>query len=151
MAKKLQGPKSKAWDEFARWIRVKGCIESTGIPFVGVCITCGKRFHISFLDAGHLIPGRRNAVLLHEEAVNPQCRICNQGKHGCNKKYRAIMEAKYGCKQVDQWYIDSKKLIHDRDMDFEGKRAMYHARTRALLLVHGYSDFDDMMRGSRGI
>ncbi len=71
MAKSKQ-PKKKAWDAMSIYIRTKECLETTGLPFVGVCFTCDKRFHIDALDAGHFVSGRRNAVLFEENGVHIQ-------------------------------------------------------------------------------
>lgn len=71
MAKKLQNKaKADAWSEFSRFIRVRDCLETTGLAFVGVCITCGRRFHIRYLQAGHCLPGRSNAKLFDEKLVH---------------------------------------------------------------------------------
>jgi len=151
MAKNLNSPaKTKAWNAFARWKRITDCLTTTGYPFLGVCVTCDKQFHISFLDAGHCFASRTNAVLFHEKLVNIQCQICNQGLHGRSKKYRKIMEAKYGKAQVDKWEIEGKRVIHNRDMDFDGICKKYTKLTKEVLLSLGYNTYEEMTRGRDG-
>ena len=101
MAKKLPNKlKAKAWKAFSKYIRVRDCIKTTGLPYVGVCITCDKRHHINYLDAGHCYPGRRNANLFNERFTNIQCRYCNQYCHGKPKKYEKVMIEWYGAEYV---------------------------------------------------
>lgn len=147
MAKKVTGSKSTAWDAFSRWIRVSGCILSTGYPFVGNCITCRKRYHIRYLEAGHCFGGRHNNILFHEELTNQQCRRCNEILHGRYKKYRKIMEEQYGVGQVEQWDVERKKPVHNRDMDYGAIAKNYKNRTNELLKPFGYHSFEDMLQG----
>lgn len=147
MAKSISNPaKKKAWDAFSRYIRVRDCIATTRCPFAGVCITSGRRFHITALQAGHCFPGRNNARLFQEELVNAQSFIDNEFRHGRPKKYRKIMEEKYGVEQVAKWEIEGKKVIHNRDMDFEGRAKEYRERTNELLKPFGYPSYEVMMK-----
>ena len=147
MAKNLTGPVKTAWDAFAQWVRVKGCIETTGHPFAGVCITCGKQFHIRVLQAGHLFPGRSNGVLFNEKLVNPQCVICNETFHGRSKRYRKRMNEKYGVEQVNKWEAEGKKPIHHYDMDYEAIKLKYREKLRILLVPFGYNNYEEMLHG----
>jgi len=149
MAKALTGPAKTAWDAFAQWVKVKGCLETTFYPYVGVCVTCGKRFHIRALEAGHLISGRSNGILFHEELVNPQCVICNQRHHGRPKRYRKAMVAKYGEEQVLTWEREAKKPIHNRDMDWEGIKLKYRKKLHILLVPFGYKNYKEMLQGNQ--
>lgn len=147
MAKSLNSKmKSKAWDEFSRFIRIRGCLKATGLAFVGVCITCERKFHIRYLQAGHCFPGRRNAVLLDERLVNPQCRYCNEYKHGEREKYEAAMIKKYGKVKFEKMKIESKKIIHDCDMDFESLAKKYTKKTNELLREHGYKTYSELLK-----
>ena len=115
-----------------------------------MCITCGKQYHISYLDAGHCFAGRSNAGLFHEELVNAQCRNCNQFYHGKPKKYRKIMEEKYGEDTVELLEAACKLVLHNRDMDFEEIRKHYISETNLLLVVYGYNNYEEMIRGRDG-
>ena len=147
MAKALTGPAKTAWNAFAQWVKVKGCIETTGYPFAGVCVTCGKRFHIRALQAGHLFPGRSNGVLFQEELVNPQCVICNERFHGRPKRYRKKMDEKYGVEQVDKWEAEGKKPIRHFDMDYEAIKLKYRAAITKLLIPFGYNSYKELLQG----
>lgn len=148
MAKKTNSTsKARAWNRFSQWVRVKGCLDTTDYPFVGVCITCRKRYHIRALQAGHMIPGRRNGVLFHEKLTNPQCVICNERYHGRPKKYRERMIEIHGEKQVSQWECEAKKVIHNRDMDYKAIEIKYRKATNKLLIPFGYGSYEEMLKG----
>lgn len=147
MAKTLTGPAKTAWDAFAQWVKVEGCIKTTGFPFVGLCITCRKRFHIRALQAGHAKGGRNNAILFHEALTNPQCIVCNETFHGKPKKYRKILLMEFGEKQVEAWEQEASKIIHNRDMDYEGIKLKYRAKTKKLLIPFGYNNYDELLQG----
>lgn len=147
MAKSISNPaKKKAWNAFSRMRRVQCCIDTTRCPFVGVCVTCGKKFHIIALQAGHCFPNRSNARLFQEELVNAQCVICNETHHGRTKRYRKRMEEKYGVEQVEKWKVEGKKVIHNRDMNFEGRAKEYRERTNEMLKPFGYPNYETMMK-----
>ena len=128
-----QTSKAKAWTAFSLYIRTRDCLNTTGLPFVGVCITCGKRYHIKALQAGHALPGRGNAKLFDEELVNAQCMFCNMHKHGKTKKYHAKMRKKYGKKRFEEMKIDSKKVIPNRDMHFDEIEQKYKQKLNELI------------------
>ena len=142
---KLTGPAKKAWDAFSRLKRVIDCLETTGYPFLGVCVTCHRQRHIRYLEAGHCFTGRSNGVLFSRKLVNAQCNYCNMVMHGCIKKYRRLMAEKYGIKKVDAWYIESRKPIHDRDMDFEGREKRYKEELLAILRPLGYHSWKNLL------
>ena len=51
--------KESCWKEFSQMIRVRDCLRTTGCSSWGLCITCGKRYHIKLLQAGQLQHLRR--------------------------------------------------------------------------------------------
>ena len=147
MAKKLTGSAKTAWNAFAQWVKINGCIKTTGYPFVGVCITCRKRFHIRSLQAGHSKGGRNNAILFHEALTNPQCVICNETHHGLPKKYRKILVMEFGEKQVEVWEREVNEIIPNWDMDYEAIKLKYRAATTILLIPFGYKTYQEMLQG----
>jgi len=145
---KATGAKNTAWIAFGHFIRVRDCLATTYYPFVGVCVTCKRRFHITALDAGHMTPGRSNGVLFNEELVNAQCSSwCNRMNHGFHDKYRKVMVEKYGEEQISTWEREGKKPIPDKDMDFPAITQKYRALTKELLRPFSYNSFEDMLHG----
>ncbi|GAG08831.1 unnamed protein product [marine sediment metagenome] len=148
MAKKLQNKaKAKAWEKFSRFIRVRDCLAATGLPFVGVCITCGRRFHIRYLQAGHCLPGRSNAKLFDEKLVFAQCKYCNEVKHGEKKKYEAKMITKYGKAKFEQMKIDAKKII--KYVDYEQLAKTYNDKYIALMKSCGFKTWLELLKQER--
>lgn len=145
MAKKT--PKDKAWESFSRWKRVKDCLETTGFAFLGICITCNRQFHIRALEAGHLISGRRNAVLFDEELVNIQCGYDNRIKQGRPKKYRKVMVAKYGEEFIVERELLKNKVIQDIAMDFEGIKKTYDEKYKELMRAYGFKTWMELLKG----
>ena len=88
--------KRKCWDDFSRYIRTRDCLRTTGCKDWGLCITCGKRYHIKLLQAGHFIPGRHNANLFSERGTHAQCYNCNINLRGNTLEYRRQIIAFYG-------------------------------------------------------
>jgi len=147
MPKALTGTKKTAWDAFAQWVRVRDCIEATGYPFVGVCITCGKNFHISALHAGHMMAGRQNAKLFDEQLVHVQCYFCNFAPGGKSKKFRKKMVEKHGEEQVSQWERKARKVLKTKDMDFPAITQKYREKIKSLLQPFGYKTYSEMLQG----
>jgi len=148
---KPRTPKSKAWAAFSRYIRTRDCLNTTGLAFVGICVTCDRRFHIRALQAGHCLPGRSNAKLFDEELVHAQCVFCNMHRHGESKKYRAKMAAKYGVERFEQMIADRKKAV--KYLDYEAIEVKYKAKLKELssdldrwsiqwIIKHGGVDID---------
>lgn len=145
MAKKLTGNKSDAWREFSRYIRVKECIKARGLPFVGYCITCGRPFHIRYLQAGHCpdFAGRGNLKLFCVKVVFPQCRECNEIKNGDVKKYRKVLLKKYSQEYIDKLKRVCRKTVK---LDYDRLAVIYKKKTKELLRPFGYSSYEDMLR-----
>jgi len=139
--------KDNCWKSFSKYIRIKGCLETTGLPFVGICITCERQFHIGMLEAGHLIGGRKNSVLFSEKLVNNQCTYCNRIQHGEYKKYKKAMCKRYGEERLERWIIRLKRrLIADRNMDFSGRCKRYGRKMGILLRRHGYKTWRELLQ-----
>lgn len=146
MAKSLKGSgKTKAWNMLSRYIRIRDCLATTNFPFAGVCVTCGKKWHITALAAGHLFAGRTNAKLFPDDdrVIRTQCVICNEIFHGKPKKFRRVLETEHGVELVKKWERDSKKVIHDDELDFGAIEKKYKEKYLKLLHDAGYRDYDD--------
>lgn len=89
--------KKKAWTEFSKFIRTRGA----DVDGMNDCFTCPVRLHWKSLEAGHLVPGRNNAVLFSDVGVNPQCRRCNGHFRGNVIVYYPKMVRLHGQSVVD--------------------------------------------------
>src|SRR4030043_1017559 len=94
--KSLSKLKKEAWTLFSQYIRTRDCLKTTGCASFGLCITCGKRYHFKFLQAGHFIPGRHNANLFSERGTHAQCYNCNINLRGNTLEYRRKIIQMYG-------------------------------------------------------
>ncbi len=88
--------KKQAWVLFSQYIRMRDCLKTTGCTSFGLCITCGKRYHIKLLQAGHFISGRHNANLFSEKGTHAQCYNCNINLRGNTLEYRRKIIGMYG-------------------------------------------------------
>ncbi len=88
--------KKKCWAVFSLYIRMRDCLKTTGCASFGLCITCGKRYHIKLLQAGHFVSGRHNANLFSERGVHAQCYNCNINLRGNTLEYRRQIVGTYG-------------------------------------------------------
>lgn len=81
--------KKKAWNWFSKYIRLKYADTKGNVQ----CVTCGKYYKWNGgIQAGHYVDGRKNAVLLNEKIVYPQCTHCNIFLHGNKNKYTEFMK-----------------------------------------------------------
>lgn len=125
--------KKKAWTEFSRFIRTRDCLNSTGTPDQGRCVTCGNILPFEKLQAGHFVPGRRNAGLFDERGVHAQCYACNVGLHGNWPEYLRFMESEYGQDVIDE-LIDLRHVtVKFTAADLEERAKDYRERTKDLL------------------
>jgi len=151
MAKRTVGPETTAWNRFSQFIRVKRCLETTGFAFVGICATCSAKRHISFMDCGHCIAGRGNAIKFNERRVDIQCRQCNRVWNGKLKKFQLILAKRYYPEAdaagltdiIDRWKAEAKQPVSRRDMDYPLIAKKYQKLTTELL---GES-YEDMLAG----
>lgn len=98
--------KKKAWTQFSLFIRLRDSLKTVGNTTQCACITCGNiypTFGRSCIQAGHFIPGRKNAVLFHEDLVHGQCHICNMWRKGDWVSYEKKMVEMYGRKKVEEF------------------------------------------------
>jgi len=141
--------KGNTWDEYSRYIRIRRCIETTRLPFVGICVTCDRRFHIAALQAGHYpeFAGGTNIKKFLTKFIFLQCTFCNLINHGEKKKYAKKMVKLYG-----QDYIDKiKRYAHKPvQLDYERLRTAYNRKTKELLSKYGYGSWDQMLGMNKG-
>jgi hypothetical protein len=95
----LPALKRKAWKLLSEYVRRKSASPTNGMA---ECYTCGTMMHWRNIDAGHFVPGRSGAVLLVEENVRPQCKICNLWMRGNYHQYTLRMIDEVGRAKVDE-------------------------------------------------
>ena len=132
MKRKKKSLKKLAWEAFSRYIRLRDCINTTGSPDFGYCITCREAFPYSKLQAGHYIPGRGNAVLFDEDGVNAQCTQCNIFKHGDPITYREVLVEKFGEDFVKLMELKRHISIKMRAKDYNLIRISYEKKAEEL-------------------
>lgn len=127
------GVKKKAWVAFSKYIRVRDCIKTTGFPDKGQCVTCGRFFPFSELQAGHAIGGRNNSILFDEELVNAQCRGCNSYGNGKYAEYSVWFIEKYGLKRWEEKVKRSEEIVKYSLEDYEDIFKKYTKKLECLL------------------
>ena len=91
--------KTKAWDEFSIYVRLRDSWTTTRTLTHANCCSCGKMypsFGKGCLQAGHFVAGRTHILLFEEHGVHAQCYNCNHTLKGNTHNYRDFMIAKYG-------------------------------------------------------
>ncbi len=94
--------KNTLWPLFSKYIRLRDCIATTGKRDYGHCCSCGRRYAYEELQAGHFVPGRKNAYLFDEKGVHAQCNFCNQYLQGNWPGYKRFITEKYGADEVER-------------------------------------------------
>ena len=123
---------------FSIFIRLRDAIKTTNTFDYARCVTCGEIFPTSGMDAGHGIPGRKNAVLLDEELVFAQCRYCNRGKGGETQAFKKYLVDLHG----EAWYDEKEdgKSSYKKytDDDYRAMNEGYLAKIKIMKLTHRY-------------
>jgi len=124
--------KNKLWPIFSLWIRMRDCLKTTGCAFFGLCITCGKRYHIKLLQAGHFIPGRHNANLYSEKGTNAQCYNCNINLKGNTLVYRRKIIEMYGFGADEELEKEDKQIKQFTEQELLEKIDYYKDKIKNL-------------------
>lgn len=120
--------KAKAWSSFSLWVRLRGADVDGYVR----CVSCGVKKHYSDMQAGHFIPGRRNAVLFSEDGTNPQCYGCNIGRGGNWTGYFEYMKKMYGIEYIEQLIAESKETLKYKLSDYEELEKFYKQKVKEL-------------------
>lgn len=75
---------------FSEYIRKKN---ADSIGYV-TCITSGRKFHYSEVDAGHFISRKEMSTRWHEDNVHPQSRYDNRYRYGKQYEYGLALNKK---------------------------------------------------------
>lgn len=134
MAKKkptIRNLKARAWKTFSEWIRRKDADEGG----TTVCFTCNRPIHWKYeAQAGHAIGGRRNAVLLDEDIVRPQCYACN-AKHIGNGRPEVFVAKLIKAHGMDWWenkLSGARAVVKLTRGDYEGLIEVYKDKLKGL-------------------
>ena len=125
--------KKKCWDVFSKFIRTRDCILTTGCPEWGLCITCGKRYHIKLLQAGHFISGRHLSNLFSEKGTHAQCYNCNINLKGNTLEYRRQIVKLYGVGTDELLEEIARTNRQIKENEYEEMIELYKIRTEELL------------------
>lgn len=121
-----------------------------------VCVTCGKVYPWQTqnqhgnegLDTGHFLPKRRQATLLEETMVAPQCQRCNKYCDGMPTAFRLWMEYQHGeaeIRRLEALHETQRKFTHDELVRW---RIQYMDRTAAAIAVIDGSDLASDIMGA---
>lgn len=139
-------PKQKAWRAMSQYVRVKACLESTGLAFVGRCFTCQRQYHINFLEAGHCFGGRRNARLFDVLIIKAQCGFCNRAKNGEPVKFKKRLIEIHGKKWVENRKVRGLRDIKDNQIDYVKLQQGIERMRDKLFREFGYKTFGEILQ-----
>ncbi len=106
--------KKKAWSAFSKYIRLMYADQYGNVT----CVTCGTKKHYKEMQAGHLVPGRRNSILFDERGVYPQCYRCNICLNGNLLNYLDFMESRHGAREARKIIKDLKYKSRTESVSF---------------------------------
>lgn len=109
------------WPIISKFVR----LTETDEHGYGNCITCGKRYHFSELQAGHFNPGRFNSIIFDLRGIHIQCYNCNINLKGNPRNYDAYMKRTLGQQVID-------------DLDARAKKVEQFDRMQLLMMVTEY-------------
>lgn len=137
MAKKhgVRWWKGKVWDEFSKYIRLRDALKTTGREDILICCSCGRTypsFGLGCAQAGHFVPGRKNAILFDERNVHGQCYNCNHTLKGNWPGYMPFMMDTYSQVVVDELLRLNKTVRKYRESELEEMRDLYKRKIEML-------------------
>ena len=123
------------------YVRLLGCLKTTGTRIYGNCYTCG-RTNIPFeeLEAGHCIAKYGHAAVeLEEDNIRPQCHICNDVKRGNGMRatFEANLRKEIGNQRVDRLILLSKQTKRWTLDELQKIKQEYETKKEKLLQVKG--------------
>ena len=125
--------KTEAWDAFSLYVRTRDCLQTTNCSSFGLCVTCGKRYHIKLLQAGHFIPGRHNSNLFSEEGTHAQCYNCNVNLKGNTLEYRRQIIRLYGLGFDEELERRNRETKQYKKHELVALKKHYQQETKKLL------------------
>lgn len=133
-----KGSKATAWAWFAKYIKLRDAIKTTGLPDHARCVTCGIIYDMSYIEAGHAIPGRSGGILFDESIVYAQCKKCNKQGNGEVQAFKQFLVGLHG----EDWYEMKKKArkTNTKLGDFECKLISDLYKEKYKELLHAYTN-----------
>jgi len=136
--KRSSSPKKEtAWRNFAKYIKLRDAVKTTGDIYYAKCITYGEVKPVGEMDAGHGIPGRMNSILFNEDIVNLQCQKCNRQGGGELQMYRKVLIDRHGQEKWDYWQSVKSKTVSYTDFDYEQISKLYLNKAKQLKIKMG--------------
>lgn len=131
--KTLPKLKREAWAWFSQYIRLRDCLKTTRTLHYGKCYTCSREIAFKGSQAGHFLPGRKNAVLFEEDQVHLQCMPCNVWEHGSWPEYYEHMVKDWGLDRVQQMMYERHAVKKLTRADLENIIARYKQKVTDLI------------------
>lgn len=129
--------KATAWKTFAKYIKTRDALNTTGTTLACRCFTCNRIEPIERIDAGHAIPGRTEGILFDEELVYGQCQTCNRLKGGEEQAFRIILTDRYGEDWWNMKQFNKRAVLQRTDDDYREITRKYRLMTEELLEGEG--------------
>jgi hypothetical protein len=118
---------------YSRYVRLKGCIETTWDVKYGKCFTCGKIMSFEQLQCGHFVSGRSNSLFFEPNNSHIQCPTCNTVLGGNSEIYLNKMIAVYGETEVARLQNLRHKNVKITDYEFKTLASEYRSRCERIL------------------
>lgn len=125
--------KKKLQDKFNLFIRLRDTKYDNGQAYF-ICISCGERFTLDQMNAGHYFPvGNNEAVRYDEDNTHGQCVECNCYNHGNLMEYKPRIIAKIGKERFERLEIKRHNLSKMTAFEVEWMIDEYDKKIQTLL------------------
>lgn len=111
---------------FSKYIRLKH--SKNGIC---TCFTCGRKYEVKKIHAGHFMSRRHYSTRWDEENVRPQCYGCNVGNQGKQYEFAINLNNEEEGK-ADRLLSKSRELVKFSTGDIEMLIANYQDKLKQL-------------------
>lgn len=98
---------AKLWKIFSEYIRLR----ASDFNGIATCFTCDRTHHWKYMEAGHCIGGRGNAILFDEIGTQCQCPNCNRFLNGNYKQFRINLDLEFGEGTYLKLLAKSKEVV----------------------------------------
>ena len=111
---------------FSKYIRLKH--SKNGIC---TCYTCGRKYEVKKIHAGHFMSRRHYSTRWDEDNVRPQCYFCNVGNQGKQYEFAlALNKEKEG--KADKLLYKSREIVKFSTGDIEMLILNYQEKLKRL-------------------